>query len=45
MSRLALPVKWRRLTATGDILLRAALDLLLKTNGGPPPNSLPPPAA
>lgn len=34
MSRLALPVKWRRLSATGDVLVRVELDLLLKTNAG-----------
>jgi hypothetical protein len=34
MSRLVLPVKWRRLSATGDVLVRVELDLLLKTNAG-----------
>jgi hypothetical protein len=34
MSRLVTPLLWRTLWATGDVLVRAELDLLLKTNQG-----------
>jgi hypothetical protein len=34
MSRLSVPIQGRVLYATGDLLLRAELDLLLKTNAG-----------
>jgi hypothetical protein len=34
MSRLELPLRDRKLWATGDVLLRAELDLLLKDNSG-----------
>jgi hypothetical protein len=34
MSRIELPLAYRRLQATGDVVLRAELDLELKTNQG-----------
>jgi hypothetical protein len=34
MSRLAIPLQYRTLWATGDVLVSAYLDLLLKTNTG-----------
>jgi hypothetical protein len=34
MSRLEVPLRYRTLYATGDVLLRAELDLLLKDNSG-----------
>ena len=34
MSRLVVPLKYRALRATGDVLVRADLELLLKDNFG-----------